>query len=123
MVLNTKQNIIIRVAILFILFSRQGVAQNEKIDSLLQVIKVHKEDTNKVNALNELCFEYASSQPDKGIEYEEQGLALAVKIKFMPGKAESLNNLGLAFWKQGNYKKALEYHHQSLNLKDSLHDK
>ena len=99
-------------------------AQNAKIDSLLTLIKTAKEDTNKVNHLNNICWEYRKiGDYDKGLQYGTIGLNLGKKLHFKKGTASSYNNIGIIYANQGNYDKALENHFASLKLKETLGDK
>src|SRR3972149_5747779 len=93
---------------------KQSHAQPSKIDSLLSLLKKDKEDTNKVNHLNDLGWEMKYSNPDTAIILSNQALAIATVIagnevtkqsdrKFI---ANSLGNLGAYYWLQGDYPKA-----------------
>ena len=43
----------------FLIFSIFSLnAQNQKIDSLIQVLKIHQRDTIRINTLNDLSWEY-----------------------------------------------------------------
>ena len=88
-------------------------AQNEKIDSLLQVLKTAKEDTNKVNALNKLGAELKQSNPDTAIILSQQALQLSEKIAPPAGGkwgAASLEKLGIYYYRKGDYPKAFDYY-------------
>src|SRR5580658_4151928 len=56
--------------------------QNHVIDSLQQVLKTEKEDTNKVNTLYELAWKLSENNPDTAIILDKQGLQLAEKIQW-----------------------------------------
>jgi hypothetical protein len=60
------------ILIFLLLSSMQANAQlqgQERIDSLEGALKVAKNDTNKVNLLQQLSFYLYMNDPDKGIEY------------------------------------------------------
>src|SRR3989304_6480075 len=59
--------------------------QLSKVDSLLTVLKTAKEDTNKVNTLNDLFNEYIYSEPQQALEYAQQALKIAEKIDWKKG--------------------------------------
>src|ERR1035437_233743 len=78
-------------------------AQQNKIDSLLSLLKTDKEDTNKVLHLNRISKEYINiGEYDKGLVYCKQALVLAQNLEFKKATAQSLTNIGEINWRQGN---------------------
>ncbi|MBK7764098.1 MAG: tetratricopeptide repeat protein [Bacteroidetes bacterium] len=69
----------------------------ERIDSLLNILVTSKEDTNKVNILKMLSLLYGYIDPQQGIKYGEEAIALSKKINWPKGLVGSLNSLA------GNY--------------------
>lgn len=65
---------------------RQG---QDRIDSLLGQLPNAKEDTNKVKLLIDLSHTYYSINPDAGINFGKQGLALAEKLEWKKGIANA----------------------------------
>ncbi|MCX6351156.1 MAG: hypothetical protein NTX03_04755 [Bacteroidetes bacterium] len=65
---------------------KQGQA---RIDSLMELLPLAKEDTNKVLILNDICFFNFGVNPDNGIKYGKQGLELALK---------AVRHLPIGFW-------------------------
>ncbi len=57
-----------------------------------------------------------SARPDSALFYGEQGLDLAEKLNFIPGKIAAQTNIGLAYTTIGNYPRALEYGFKALAL-------
>jgi len=57
------------------------------IDSLVNRLPKTKEDTSKVMMLNDIGLTYYSINPDEGLKYGKQGLALAEKLKWKRGVA------------------------------------
>lgn len=97
---------------------------NEKrIDSLLTTLKTETEDTNKVNILNDLGFEYSITNFFKAKSYLNQGEQLARKINFKKGIANSLCNLGIAYETQGDYFEALNAQILALKIREEIGDK
>ena len=95
-----------------------------KIDSLLFVLQTEREDTNKVNTLNELCNEYETiNDYVNGVKYGNIGLTLAKKIYYKKGEAESYTNSGIIYYEQLEYSKALDYLFNSLKIREVLGDK
>lgn len=100
------------------------LGQNAKIDSLLNLLKTAKSDTNKVKNLNKLCWEYILiGEYNKGLLYSKQGLGLSTSLNFKKGIAQSYNNLGNIYKEQGNYQEALKNHFASLKIKEEMNDK
>jgi len=93
-------------------------AQNITLtDSLEKLLKTEKEQTKKVNILNKLCWQYRKNDSKKAIEYGNNALELAIKIKYKQGLADALNNLGSAYSGQGDYDKALKCYHKALEIR------
>ncbi len=95
---------------------------NKQIDSLENLLKNAKEDSNKVLIMYQLAWKYLSSEPEKMKKYTLQGIALAHRIKFHHGKVLLLNRLGDYYSHTGNYPKAVEYATQSLKLAEETKD-
>jgi tetratricopeptide (TPR) repeat protein len=95
-----------------------------KIDSLLKELPKAKQDTNYVNLLKDLSFNYYIIDSDKGIEYGEKGLELAKKINWKKGEAYCYNSLGVVYSSgKSNYPKALEYYHKALDVYEEIGNK
>src|ERR1700678_3178923 len=95
-----KKNSLILLLLLFTAFFWEGstaFAQKQgraKIDSLEAVLKIAKEDTNKVNTLNNLAGRLRDINPDTSIILSSQALQLAEKIKWQFGIANAELSLG-----------------------------
>ncbi len=100
-------------------------AQNASLtDSLINVLKTAKADTNQVNILNELGQQFGAVGDNKlALIYENKALALAEKIDFRKGAANILRNLGNIFINQGNYTEALKNINASLTIYKETGDK
>lgn len=77
-----------------VLFNSVQAQNQQKIDSLLNVLKTAKEDTNKVNRLNAIGWELMNINPDTSILLSTQALQLAEKNQWKKGIANSYNQLG-----------------------------
>ncbi len=106
--------------IFLLIFSFIGltfIAQQNKIDSLLTVLKTAKEDTNKVHTLNKLSYKlWQTGGYEQALQYSNNALALAQKIDFKKGKCRAFNNLGLVYADQGNYDDALKNYFATLKI-------
>jgi tetratricopeptide (TPR) repeat protein len=124
--MNNKFSYKKKCAILFIvssLFFTIVTAQTREIDSLLGVLKIEKEDTNRVKTLNTLAFALHHINPDSTTLIAQQALALSEKIGWKKGEANSYRSAGIGSWAKGDYSKAQDYDIKSLKLCEELGDK
>ncbi len=96
----------------------------DKIDSLLQVLKVAKEDTSKVNTLNLMSREYfLAGDFDLSRKYSTEALVLSGKLHFEKGKAISYLNYGITYFNEGKYPEALKKFEKALSISQKINDK
>ncbi|MDA3843923.1 MAG: tetratricopeptide repeat protein [Candidatus Kapabacteria bacterium] len=95
----------------------------ELIDSLISELSAATEDSVKLNLLTELSFKLYSSDPDKGIEYAEEGLVRAKDLHSDKDLSLILRSLGTNYWSKGIYDKALEFYFKALELNEKIGDK
>lgn len=113
-----KQNI---VFLLLFFIPVSGYSQNRTIDSLKNLVSTQKEDTNKVNILNELSWQLLlNNYPDKAEKYIDEATSLAVKLKFRKGEGVATNNLGIVYQTKYNYAAALKYYYKSLKINEEI---
>ncbi len=93
------------------------------IDSLLLVLPKSKEDTNKVNILSAISYNYPYINPDEGLKYGKQALELAEKLKWERGIAAASYSIGANYANRSEYAKALEFEYRALEIYEKLHDK
>ncbi|MFC2104397.1 tetratricopeptide repeat protein, partial [Bacteroidota bacterium] len=99
-------------------------AQNPEIDSLENLLQKHeRNDTTRVNLLNETAYKLYSINIDKTLRYAKEAGELADKIGFVKGKAESLRIIGIYYRMKADYPKSLEYYQKSLKISEELGDK
>ncbi|MFH1319557.1 MAG: tetratricopeptide repeat protein [Bacteroidota bacterium] len=114
--------------VFFISFAQQ------RTDILLNKLQAAGEDTVKVAALNELCWEYKNINPEKALKYGMEALELAKELLEnstsqdeiainKKGVATSLNNIGVVHDYQGNYDDALNYYLQAQKINEELNDR
>ncbi len=112
-----------RILILLFLFPLALFSQNiSEIDSLLLLLNIAKEDTNKVRICEQLFRKNYKSAPQKAIEYGKIGLELAQKLDDNKGIATLSNNIGIVNFIQGDYGEALDFYRISLEMAISLKD-
>jgi len=106
--------------LLFALSTGAAFAQNA-VDSLILSLKTEKDDTNKVNRLNDILWELMDT--DSGMVYGNQALALAEKLKWNKGIAETLRNIGTYCYARANYPLSLDYYFRSLKIEETTGNK
>ena len=106
-----------------VLFNSVQAQNQQKIDSLLNVLKTAKEDTNKVNHLNAIGWELMNINPDTSILLSTQALQIAEKNQWKKGIANSYNQLGWFNFLKGEFSFALEHYNKAIALWDQLNDK
>src|SRR5690606_38104854 len=108
---------IMRLWTCIILFPFICLGQNEgqaRIDSNLNVLTQVKQDTTRVNLLNELAFSYQYKAPETGIKYGQEALQLAKNLKWPNGIAMANKNIGVNYSVTSDFSKALSYYEESL---------
>jgi tetratricopeptide (TPR) repeat protein len=82
---------------------------NNKIIALTEKLKT-AQNTDRVNTLNELCWEYRFVDLEKALSYGEEALALANKLKFNAGAANAYVNMAYINIHLCNYDIASDYY-------------
>jgi adenylate cyclase len=95
----------------------------DKVDSILTVIKNTSVDTVKVNLLIDLSRALYNTKPDEAIRYATEAKDLAQKVGYNKGVGYSLKNIGLAYYAQGDYPEVLVHWGESLKIFTSIGDK
>ena len=116
----------ISIVFLFAGYSYQGYAQLQgqlKIDSLLKVLPSQKEDSNKINVLNQLAITYTNINPDEGIKYARQGVKLAEELDLKEFIGKENNAIGINYESKSEYPSALEYYFKALRSYEELNVK
>jgi signal transduction histidine kinase len=102
--------------ILWVLISSSYATKASSVDSLLQIIKTEKKDTNTVNRLIEITNILRSNYPDSAHIYAEKALHLSEKLGFSKGTNSAIYQLAVIEYFKGNYEKALKYTEMSKEL-------
>ena len=111
------------ILLLFVFVSLLSSAQDDpQRDSLRIELTKQQPDTIRVFTLLRYGLTYFYSEPDSSRVYAEKAFALAEKIKFLKGQAQSLAIIGNVYFETGNYLKALETQLQVLQLHEKRND-
>ena len=89
-------------------------AQQAQIDSLVNVLKSTKADTNGVKVYCQL-FLYTDS-----LFYAQEGLKLSTKINYISGTALSFHHIGLYYYGQEKYDISLSYFIKAMKLAETF---
>lgn len=93
--------------IIFLLFYHTGISQNASvIDSLLSILHVEKNDTLRVDAMNELAWEYKIEDSKKAKDFAKDAIELSKKIIYQRGQITAMTRLGTVFIYEKEYNKA-----------------
>ncbi|HTH57591.1 MAG TPA: tetratricopeptide repeat protein [Cyclobacteriaceae bacterium] len=112
------------IFIFLLAFSVTGFAQNKIADSLTKGLRKHlREDSTRVELLNQLAFERYFDHPTEAANYCLEAGRIADKINYLKGKSQAYRMMGLTFWAQANLSAALNYFVKGLKLADSIGNK
>ena len=96
--------------------------QPARTDSLQRALSRATTDTAKVNLLNEIAYEYWSSDPAKVLDYSRQALRMAQKAGYVAGEARAYQGFGIYYWKTDQHAQAIAHYEKALKLYDGLKD-
>ena len=111
------------IFLFFIYYAGAQKLGQAKIDSLIQALSLAKEDTNKVNILNDITYANSTINLEQGIKYGELAIALATKLDWQKGLANAYIRTAVNFTYKGDFSKALEYYNKGLSLFQLIGDK
>ncbi len=117
-----RRSIIIYFCLLITVFSYGQNSEQTEIDSLKKIISTLPANNKKVDALNNLSKSYMSLSLDEAIKYGEQARNLADSLKYKPGLALALKNIGLVYFRQADYLNVFEYYDKSLAIYQEIGD-
>ncbi|NJN42263.1 MAG: tetratricopeptide repeat protein [Flammeovirgaceae bacterium] len=92
-----------------------------RIDSMRNRLTSEKSEKN-FDVLNAIGFEFRNSYPDSTIIYCQKAFALGKEINVQHDLARPLSFIGLAAAYKGDYKMALNYHHQAIQVSNEQND-
>ncbi len=90
---------------------------SSSIDSLYVKLSKAKEDTNKVNLLNQIAIQCIKEYPDSILFYSQKAIELSNKLNYTSGNILATGSLAIGYMIEGNMKKSIEI---NLNLVDQL---
>ncbi|PIB36760.1 hypothetical protein BFP72_15810 [Reichenbachiella sp. 5M10] len=78
------------------------MGQSHKVDSLKALLSASKEDTNKVQLLNELIFELSYGNKHEALDRVWESVALSIKLQYDEGIYEAYDLLGIIYLDKGD---------------------
>lgn len=110
------------IVLLIFVFSHSASLGAEK-DSLMKLVEVAGEDTNKVNLLNAFSKSMFDTNPDSSVTIATTSKELAEKLKFNRGLALALKNMGIGYYLQGKYVEAINTWQDAMKVYTEMGDK
>jgi serine phosphatase RsbU (regulator of sigma subunit)/uncharacterized protein HemY len=98
------------------------LAQQGKINYLLDELKVARTDTARIRIFNELSVAYRNNDIKKSYDYAQRALVIADKNNSKKGRANALWNLGAIYYRQAKYDTAIIYHEEALEIRQKIDD-
>ena len=80
----------------------------ELLDSLVSALPQAKDDTARIGIYMKICVAESMIDPDAGVKYGAQSLALATKMSWTQGIGRSHNAMGLNYMSKGENPEAIE---------------
>ena len=102
-------------AILFLLISHNVYSQtDEEVTFYIDSISRLPEDTNKVDAYNDLIWQIKYFDSTNSVFCAEKSIELATKLEYWKGVGTAQKNLAAYYYYSANYPEALELYEKSL---------
>ncbi|MBS1747416.1 MAG: tetratricopeptide repeat protein [Bacteroidetes bacterium] len=109
---------------LLLIFSNLVYGQNaNQIKSLLQQLQTPRPDSELVDVLSSLSYNYSIVNTDSALYYGNKALLLAEKIKYHKGIADANNNIGWAYACRGDNDNAKKFLGNAESLFTAIGDK
>lgn len=113
--MTLKRGLFTLAFLVFLSFANYA-QKKERLDSLNRVLAANIQDTNRVNTLLEVVFEYQTAHPDTALIYAKQALTLSQKINYPKGESRAWGRLSYCENELNNWVKAFEYAQKALEV-------
>jgi serine phosphatase RsbU (regulator of sigma subunit)/Tfp pilus assembly protein PilF len=115
----------IKFLIATFLFGIVSPCMSQKQDLMTMIESVNKggNDTVEVNLLVDICDSLFRTKPAETLNYGTKALELAKKLKYQKGEAYALKYVGMGYFIQGEYIKAMSYFQKALEIFELIKDK
>lgn len=109
------------IFLIIFLISLTCLKATQVTDSLENILRTAK-DSSRVKLLCDLCWEYRFISADKALDYGNQALLLARRMKYKTGVAQAYNDMGIVYIDRGSYAKAIEFFNESMQIRSANND-
>ncbi|MEA2041279.1 MAG: tetratricopeptide repeat protein [Bacteroidota bacterium] len=116
------QKTILLFYILLIAITSTGFAQNNKVDSILNLAETSQVDTSKVNYYQRAAQMLAPTDQDKAVKYALKAVKLGKEVKHYARVADAYTAIGIAKFYQGDLDGAIQNFDNSMNTHKSIDD-
>ena len=103
--------------------SLPSYSQGQDLNSMIERINSSNGDTIKVNLLISICDSLFRTKPAETLDYGTMALELARDLKFRRGEAYALKYIGMGYYVQGEYVKAIDHFQQALEIFEGIGEK
>jgi tetratricopeptide (TPR) repeat protein len=111
------------LALIFVSWSLSAHKEGQaRIDSLIQEIPHAKNDTQRANLTASVSLLLQAFNPDEGIKYGEQSLAIATNLNWKKGMAIAHSNIAANYNAKSDLPKMLDNLFISLKLEEEIKD-
>jgi signal transduction histidine kinase len=110
------------IAVCLLFFSLPAAAQSKQVDSLLKLLDSEKADSNRLRIYNRIGNYYMNNNAGKAIQYFENAVAIAEKIKRPLAIANNNYSIGYCNLMKGDFDKSLESYLKSVRIYEELKD-
>ncbi len=97
-------------------------ANSQQLNKLLKSLEKESNDTVRVHILSDLCFEYRFISQDSAIDFGNDAIHLASKLKYDKGLAQAYNDLGIIYADRADNEKANQLYDEALKIRFRLND-
>lgn len=108
--------------IIFLLFCYSSAQNKTKVDSLIEVYKIHPLDTNKINIINDIVQIKLYSNPEEAKSYIKEIIEISKKINYPIGEAKGYYRLAGYYLNQDKIDSALVNFKKSQKINRSVNN-
>lgn len=119
--------VIVTYVLIFVVFivmfgCTASYGQNLTNEQLQAKANGTKNSTEKVYALNQLCWENRITNEENAIKYGLEAIKCSESIKFYPGLATAYINLAYIYTRQNKYDEAMDAYSKAVKALDKVYD-
>jgi len=116
------KKIILFIFVFFVIKNISFSQEQTLKDSLINLINLTKEPSQKVDLYNELAWELKYENFDEAFGYEQKAINISKKVKYSKGEALAFKNIGGMYYLKDDYANSFVYYDSSLVLYKELND-